>query len=191
MTFSDSLFQILIAGGGAAVVSAAIILGLWKLSTNALLEKFKHSQVEELERLKDDLTRSSARASRYEGAQFGAYQEIWDTLCDLRLAADRLWDRATPRNVKEFGRHFEAVRRIVYGSEVLIEDPHLATLRTLIDDFREFYDGKGGVLELRRQQPPDEAAIDSLIARNGQVRQRFAATLENLSASLKAQMRGQ
>src|SRR6266566_7287471 len=116
MTISDQLFTILVAGGGATVVCAGIMAGLWKLSTDALLEKLKHSQSEALEQLKDSLALASARTTRYEGAQFGAYQEIWDTLCDLRVAADRLWERATQRNIDEFGRHFEAVRRLVYGS---------------------------------------------------------------------------
>lgn len=188
MTISENVYQILIAGGGAAIVCGGIIISLWKLSTAALLEKLKHSQTE-LERLKDELSRSALRASRYGGAQFGAYQEIWDTLCDLRLAADRLWDRATPRNVEEFGRHFQAVRRVVYGREVLIEEPHLATLRRLVDAFREFYDGKEGLLELRRQVPPNQEAIVRLIDRNGQVRKSFAATLEALSTNLRAHLR--
>src|SRR2546426_10785487 len=138
MNISDQLFQIIIAGGGAAVICGGIMTGLSKLTTDALLERFKLSQSQTLEQFKDALARSAARTARYEGAQFGAYQDIWDTLCDLRLAADRLWDRATQRNIDEFGRHFEAVRRLVYGGEILIENPHLATLRQLIADFREF-----------------------------------------------------
>lgn len=189
MTVGDNLYQIIIAGGGAAIVCGAIIISLWKLSTSALLEKLKHSQTQALEQLKDELSRSALRASRYEGAQFGAYQEIWDTLCDLRVAADRLWDRATPRNVEEFGRHFQAVRRVVYGGEILIEEPHLTALRRLVDDFREFYDGKEGLLELRKQVPPNQEAIARLIDRNGQVRERFAATLEALSSVMRAHLR--
>ncbi|MGH7886414.1 MAG: hypothetical protein ACREPG_00990 [Candidatus Binatia bacterium] len=188
---SENLYQILLAGGGAFVVCAAIFAALWKLSMDAILEKFKSSQAEAMERLKNDLAQSTARVNRYEDARFGAYQEIWDALSDLRLSADRLWERATQRNVDEFGRHFEAVRRMLYGREVLIPEPHLGTLRGLIYQFRDFYDGKQGLLSIRRTRPHDEEAVATLIACNGRVRIGFNDTLGQLAGTIRNQQAGQ
>ena len=191
MNINDSLIQILIAAGGASVVCGIIFASLWKMIMNALFEKFKHSQVEALEHLKNDLAQSTLRTSRYEGAQFGAYQEAWDLLIDLQLAADRLWDRATQRNVEEFGRHFEAIRKAVYGGKVYFDEPHQAALEGLVDEFREFYDGKQGLLALRRQHTPDNSAIAALIARNGKVRQRYSKVIDEVAVSYRDKMRGQ
>ncbi len=190
MNINDSLVQILVAGGGATVVCGLILGSLWKISMNALLEKFKHSQVEALEHLKNDLAQSALRTSRYEGAQFGAYQETWDLLVDLQLAAERLWGSATQRNVEEFGRHFEAVRKAVYGSKVLFDETHQAALENLVDEFRDFYDGKQGLLELRRRNTPDDAAIAALIARNGEVLRHFSKVIDEVAVSYKNKMRG-
>ncbi len=124
--------DILIATGGASVVVGLIIASLWKFGTNVLLERFKRSQADALEHLKDDLVQSAQRTSRYEGVQFGVYQETWELLIDLQMAADRLWQRATERNVEEFGRHFEAIRKAVYGSKVFFEESHQAALADLL-----------------------------------------------------------
>lgn len=188
---SDNLYQILLAGGGVFIVCSVIFATLWKLSMDALLEKFKNSQAEAMERLKNDLAQSTARVNRYEGARFGAFQEIWDSLSDLRLSADRLWEHATQRNVDEFGRHFEAVRRMLYGREVLLPEPHLSKLRTLIDQFREFYDGKQGLLDIRRTRPNDAAAVATLIARNGRVRIGFTESLDLLAGTIRSQIASQ
>jgi hypothetical protein len=188
---SENLYQILAAGGGAILVCAGIFAALWKLSLDAALERFKRTQAEALEHLKNDLAQSAARVNRYEEARFGAYQEIWDVLSDLRLAADRLWDRATHRNVNEFGRHFEAVRRMLYGREVLLPEPHLTTLKRVIDQFRDFYDGKQGLLEVRATLPVDEQAVARLIERNGQVRMGFHETLERLANTIRNQQERQ
>ena len=158
---------------------------------DALLEKFKSSQAQAMERLKNDLAQSTARMNRYEDAQFGAYQEIWDALSDLRLSADRLWERATRRNVDEFGRHFEAVRRMLYGREVLLPKPYLGTLQGLIDQFRDFYDGKQGLLDIRRTRPNDEEAVATLIASNRLIRVGFNETLGQLAGTIRNQLADQ
>jgi hypothetical protein len=190
LSMTDSLFTILVAGGGAAVVCGGILLGLWKLTTDSLLERFRQSQAEELERLKTELGLGAARASRLETAQFGAFQEIWDTLADLRIAANRLWQDASRRNIDGFGHRLEQARRIIYGSQLVIDGGDLRRLRGIIHELEYFYQGKEGLLELRQAPTLDNAAVAERIEQNGQLRARFLDAVEELRVSLHAQMRG-
>src|SRR3989304_1221225 len=113
MQLQDTLYEMLLTAGGTAVVCGALVASLWRVFTSSLLEKFKSSQAQQLEEFKSAQARpreqfrsevqlNAARVARYDTHQFGVYQEVWDKLADLRVAADRLWDRASDRNIQEF-----------------------------------------------------------------------------------------
>ena len=74
------------------------------------------SQAKEIERLKNrsEALKLLAQAALMWCSIPVAFQEIWETFADLRVAADRLWGRATERNVEEFGRRLEGVKRVIY-----------------------------------------------------------------------------
>jgi hypothetical protein len=186
---TDNLFAILMGAGGAAIVSAAVFAALWKLMMNATLERFKRSQSEALEKFKANLQADAAKASRFENAQFGAFQEIWETLADLRVSADRLWDRATKRNVEGFGRRLEEARGVVYGNQLVIDTVHLHQLREAISDFEEFYRGKQGLLELRARNPADLRVIEGRIAENRRLRDHYSSLLDDLRGAIRRQIR--
>ena len=98
-----SISETIVAAGGSTVIVLGIVGGLWRLAEKSLVEKVKHGFAEDLELLKTELARSGTRTDRYEAAQFGVYQELWDSLADLSIAADRLWEAATERNLDDFG----------------------------------------------------------------------------------------
>ncbi|MDB4877626.1 MAG: hypothetical protein JWM41_4072 [Gemmatimonadetes bacterium] len=186
---SDNVFAILIAAGGATAVCAAVFAALWKLTIDATIERFKRSQSEALEEFKSDLEASAARASRFEEAQFGAFQEIWEALADLRVAADRLWDRATRQRVDEFGRRLEAAQTALYGNQLVIDTRHLLGLRDAIGDFEQFYRGKEGLLELRATNPANLAAIEARIEENGRLREHYSTILDDLRGAIRRDIR--
>ena len=186
---SDTLFGILIGAGGSTVVCAAIFASLWKLTMEAALERFKRAQAETLEQFKAELQTEAGRISRFEDAQFGALQEIWETLADLQVGADRLWERATKRNVEEFGRRLEAARTAVYGNQLVVDTRHLQRLRDAIDDFERFYQGKQGLLEMRRQDPADLTALESRITENKRLRDHYSKILQELRGAIRRDIR--
>lgn len=186
---SNFISQVLLAGGGAAVICGAILVTLWKLGIDSLLERLKQSQAESLERLKAELELGAARAGRFETAQFGAFQEIWDRLADLRIASNRLWQNASHRNIEDFGLRLEEARRTVYGSQLVIDGDDLRRLRTILHELESFYEGKEGLLQLRQTTPRDRAAIEHRIQENGHLRARFLDAVEDLRSSLQSQMR--
>lgn len=184
-----ALESFLLAAGGAATAVVLVGGALWKFGSAAVLGRFKAMQDEQLERLKAELAQSATRTVRFENQQFGKYQEVWDMLADLRLAGDRLWDRATSRNVQAFGRAFDDVRKHVYGSQPLLEGRHLTRLQALIDQFRDFYSGKEGLVDLRNSGAPEEAIL-ARIQENGQIRSEYEAVLSEIAADFRDQMRG-
>jgi len=103
---------------------------------------------------------------------------IGNTLSDLRWPLTVLGERHFS-NVAEFGRHLEAVQRLVHGREPLLGERRLITLRHMIQHFRDFYDGKEVLLRLREHGSGAEASVAELIARNGQIRTQYSATLNN------------
>jgi hypothetical protein len=187
---SDTLYAVLMAAGGATVVCCAVFASLWKLGMDSLLERFKRSQAEELERLKAYLGVDMARASRFETAQFGAFQEIWNTLADLRIAANRLWEHSSQENLDEFGHHLETARRVIYSTQLVIDRSILNDLRGTIHAFEDFYGGKEGLVQLRQRHQHDIKAIARRIDQNAHLRSRFIEAVDALRASLHEQMRG-
>lgn len=179
----DSIYQLISSAGGWPALVVAIIVGLAALARSGVLERFKGSQAENLARLEAKLEREdTVRADQSE-----AYKEVWETLAGLRMAADALWANASGQNLVEFGERFREVRRLVYGREVLIEAPHLAELQRLIDQFREFYDGKEGLVELRRGgASPDE--VRNRIDQNGKLREEYATALDGVAADFRKRL---
>ena len=130
-----SIKDIIVAAGGSTVVVLAIVVALWKLTEKSIVERVKHGFAEDLEVFKNQLARSGARHDRYEAAQFGIYQELWDSLADLSIAADRLWEGATQRNLTEFGRRLENAEESVFHHRLLLEVNHREELEDLLDRF--------------------------------------------------------
>jgi hypothetical protein len=177
------------AAGGSAVVSGALFATLWKFGLDSVLERFKKSQAEELERLKAYIGLDVARATRFETAQFGAYQEIWTSLAELRIAANRLWEHASQENLDDFGKYLGNARLVIYNTQLVIERSVVNDLRSAIHAFEDFYGGKEGLISLRQHGKKDSAAVAARIDENAHLRTHFGEIVEELRASLTRQMR--
>ena len=187
----DSIVQIILAAGGSTVVVLAVIAAVWKLTEKSIIEKIKHGFAEDLEILKSELMRSGERTNRYESAQFGKYQELWDSLGYLSDAAERLWQAATPQNLDEFDRQLQNAHRMVFNNRILLDENHLEDLDDALERFHEFYEGKQGLMELLRTEPNDSDLIKQGISRNEQIKNEFSDLVEAIGNSFRRNLRGE
>jgi hypothetical protein len=181
--------DIMVAAGGSTVIVVSIVVAIWKLTEKSIVERVKHGFAEEMEVLKNQLARSGVRIDRYEAAQFGIYQELWDSLADLKIAADRLWEAATQRNLDEFGRRLENAENSVLRHQLLLELNHREELGHLLKRFHEFYDGKEGLIIMRRAEPHDQQLVQKVIVRSERIKNEFSGLVDSIGTSFQNQMR--
>lgn len=138
--------------GGAALIIFGLSSWLGKVWANRILEA-------------DKLRYQSALAvvNRYSETQFHLYNDLWSSLCDLRIAGDNLWEHADSINARRFAQQLQRTRDMVQKRSLLIEDAHYETLKRLMEEFGDFDLGKARLLELRRREFPLHDVPDGII----------------------------
>jgi hypothetical protein len=185
-------------------VGGAIILGfLGYLFRSWISERLKHSikheyavKLEELSRkLELEVEKARLQFSRYSEHQFTIYNELWSSLCDLKLAADDLWDAATYERLSKLSEQLAHAYDKLEKSALLIEPEHYGHIKILLDAFAEFKFGKRNLLEIRQlaanQSGVTETNISEVIDFNKGVRAKLLKALPKISDSLRRQIRGE
>jgi Glu-tRNA(Gln) amidotransferase subunit E-like FAD-binding protein len=169
-------------GGGAA-----IIFGL-----SSWLGKVWASKILEADKLKYQSAFEVVK--RYSETQFHLYNDLWSSLCDLRIAGDKLWEEANAINARRFAQQLQKTRNMVQRSSLLIEDEHYEALKTLLEEFGDFDLGKARLLELRSNQFPlndvPDNDVQRVIEENRLKKEAYSQLLDKLEHSLKRQLRG-
>lgn len=157
------------------------------------LETLKSGFERELEHYRSELNRVSARFERYDARQFETYGQIWAALYELKLAADALWEKASPGNLARFGHQFQDTSSITGKLSLYIEDEHYRKLRELLLRFGDFEVGKQRLYELKnprnRAREAELADIGKLISLNGQFKMEYDALIERIQQDFRAQLR--
>ncbi len=168
--------------GGGAFIIIALSSWLGKVWANRILEadKLKYQSALEV-------------VNRYSETQFHLYNELWSSLCDLRIAGDSLWEEANAVNARRFAQQLQKTRDMVQKRSLLIEDEHYESLKRLMQEFGDFDLGKARLLELRRNQFPlqdvPDHMIQNVIDQNRLMKDAYSQLLVELERSLKQQLR--
>jgi len=110
-------------------------------------EKAQHEQ--ELERLKTQLELTKTMVARYSEQQFIVYNQLWSSLYDLRVAGDKLWERANEANLRNFARQLKTTTTSVEKGGLFIEDEHYRQLHRILEIFSNYETGKKRLIEIR------------------------------------------
>jgi Glu-tRNA(Gln) amidotransferase subunit E-like FAD-binding protein len=168
--------------GGGAVILLALSSWFGKVWANRILEADKLKYQHALEAV-----------NRYSETQFHLYNDLWSSLCDLRIAGDQLWEEANSINAGRFARQLQKTRDMVQKRSLLIEDLHYEALKSLMQEFDDFNLGKARLLELRRNQFPiqdlSDHDVQRVIHQNSLKKEAYSQLLTELEASLKRQLR--
>jgi hypothetical protein len=131
--------------------------------------------------------------SRYHEFQFNLYRALWDSLYDLKLAADDLWEMADAQNLRKFAEQLQKTEDTINRNILLIEEGHLQELKRVISAFWEFRIGKEKLIGLWRKREHygniDEWMIRQMIKDNMRIREQYNCLIEEVSRSLRRQLR--
>lgn len=122
------------------------------------------------------------------------YTRLWHSLCDLKDAADVLWERAIDDNLQRFSEQLEKTSKEIEKSFLFIEDAHYRELSRLMEEFNDYEFGKDSLIRLyemrqssRRQVQQFE--IENLIDDNRERKKRFENLIRVVGVNLRSQLR--
>ncbi len=187
-----NIFKILIAVFGSVGGAGIIIIGLssWlgKIWANRILEKEKKEHQKDIEKYKSQLEELRTNSLRYLGKQFDLYTQLWRSLCDLESIADVLWEKVKGENLEQFVSNLKKTKKEVKESRLFIEDSHYKRLLELFNKFENYQIGKTKLLNI--QLPVKKREISFLVLKNSKNRDDYKKLMEEVSESLKKQLRG-
>jgi hypothetical protein len=204
MTWDDAFkiaSSILVSiGGGAAITSLLGKIWVEKILSsdrdkyNRQLEKLKSDLSSDIEKLKNQLALKLDISKRFSEKQFYLYNDLWSSLCDLRIAGNNLWESATKAKLKKFAEQLKKTEDQILRSSLLIENNHYQRLRDLIDRFGQFQFGKTRLMDLQNdsiyQSNLNEDEIKSTIEQNRTVKEDYLHLLSEIETYFKDQIRG-
>lgn len=178
--FTSAIFA---SVGGAAAIIFGLSSWLGKVWAGRILEADKVKYQSEFEVIK-----------RYSEKQFHLYSDLWSSLCDLRIAAEELWDRASLANARKLAEQLKKTEEQVTRSSLLIEDRHYESLKKLMKEFGKFRIGKVYLIDLRSRRSNvdgiNDADIESAIQSNRVIKEQYSSLLAEIESSFKTQMKG-
>jgi len=196
-------------GGGSVVVLGFFsflgaifsdrFLEAYKGKNQRDLEKLRSETMSKLESLKTELSFNLEVSKRFSEKQFYLYNELWSSLCDLKIAANNLWEMASRANLQKFSRQLRKTEDQILRSSLLIDDTHYVTLTKLLKEFSDFKFGKTELRDLRVTRA-DKGNTDDpyltteeikrVIDGNGTTKDQYLRLLRQIEIYFKNQIRG-
>lgn len=180
-----------VSGAGAIFWKFSSYLG--KLWASRYLEKIKSEYQKELESYRAELDLIKSNILRYSDKQFKLYSKLWESLCELKFSAVRLWQEANEKNLRDFSEKLQLALENVEKSYLFIEEKSYQTLRDLLKEFGEYRIGKKKVIELRskyNRSVVSRSEVRRLVENNSHTKQKFLQIMEELGKDLKRQLKG-
>ena len=189
------IFSALAAVGGAGAIILALSSWLGNILANRLIESLRKEYRKEIENYRSQLEILRTTTLRYSGEQFNLYNKLWHSLCNLKSAADLLWEEAIDSNLRSFSEQLRKSLDEVEKSYLFIEGGHYKELSELLNEFKNYEIGKKKLVQLymrgssgQQQVDPDE--IWQLVEHNRKRKQRYEQLVTEIGDNLKKQLRG-
>ncbi len=166
----------------------------WSLLGKYLLQKDQQIFAEKLESTRAQLEGIKSTLRQYTEGQFDEYRELWAALCDLKVAADDLWNVATPAKADDFLEKLSETRLSLEKSSLLVEQEHYQRLTDLLMQFNEFWHGKQALIELRLLEEEDQRVLQDrrrqIVADNRFLVDEYSQTLDELRGYFQSHLKG-
>lgn len=192
----NDLFQIIsaviLSVGGAAAIIWAVSSFLGKLWANKYLESIKTENQKQLDYYKNQLEISREAISRYYSSQFSLYNHIYQTLYDLKVCADQLWEEANVTNLTNFYNKLNITKDIVQKNSLIIEEEHFIQLNNLFKEFNNFEINKRKIVKIIKDEKMifDETSeiLNRIIADNKEIKEKYDKLLNSIRLNFRRQM---
>lgn len=189
----QNIAGVIVSVGGAGAIIWALSSYLGKMWAEKHLESIKKEFQKEIEAYKSQLDILKETSLRYSGQQFELYNRLWNSLYDLKLTADTLWDEANEPNLRKFSQQLKKTIDEVEKSYLFIEESHYQALIGLLEQFSKYQFGKTEVIQYskrRREESLSQELFNQLINNNRERKQKYGGLINEIRIDLKRQIRG-
>lgn len=191
----DDVFKLITAMIASIGGGAALILGLSKyfggIFAKRFEQKFRADFQNEINAYQAKLDILKQTTLRYSDKQFELYTNLWNSLHDLKISADNLWDSASTKNLREFVKQLKKTKGEIEKASLFVEDEHYSELSETIKFFSEFQIGKERLIDLRQNSNLEGHLIEQqMIAGNQRVKNRYDELILLIKADLRKQLKG-
>jgi hypothetical protein len=153
----EILTIVLASAGGAAVVVGGMGAWLGRVWADRIVESQRANYARDLEIVKSELDRSRSLELRNSAALFARCENLWSHLADLKDAGDRLWERASRENIRQFFDALVQARTAAARGRLILPEELYRHLQLAFRAFEEFRFGKLQLIELRSEEAFDRA----------------------------------
>lgn len=134
--------EIFISTFFASIGASGLLLLLLRILGNSWVKKIDH-------RLTTELTKVRTKLNRYADRQFDAYNELWISICELKVLAENLWESASRKKILEFNKYLNKTKTALERSSIYIEDQHYQSLSNIMLELDRFLYGKENLIDIR------------------------------------------
>ncbi len=138
--------------------------------------------------------------NRFNAKQFELYNELWNSLVDLKFSANELWESANKTKLQDFSKKVYNAKVTIEKTSLLIDNNHYDELLRIIQQFDNFKFGKGeliGLKSLRRKTKNEmngiqlyDQSIEEIINQNRQIKYNYDALLDKIKIKFVEKIRG-
>jgi len=142
-----------------------------------------------------EVEKAKLKMSFYSEKQFNLYNELWENLCELKVAMNELWAVINQENLIKFQEQLLKTDDLLEKRAILIEPHHYQKLRNILSEFGNYQLGKKSLYDLREEQGEirnfNTLEIQTLIERNSLHRNALLNYLPKMLYCLRKQICGQ
>ncbi|MCK5021280.1 MAG: hypothetical protein KAS32_29990 [Candidatus Peribacteraceae bacterium] len=126
------------------------------------------------------------------------YLELWKSLNELKVSADKLWIRIGLDEFKEFTDQLVETEKAIDDYSILLDKHHHQRLVEVIGTFKNYYVGKKKLLDFTRGLPisPTESqfteistTLDRIAKENLEQKNLYVALLKEIDADFRGKIR--
>ena len=172
-------------------VTAGIIVKLYgKYLIDSDLQKRSYKYESDLVKIKLEYESISTRISRFSESQFKVYENLWNSLMDLKISGEKLWNELDIENLSKFSDQLEETFEKIDKASILIEDQHYLELRGLMTKFANFSSGKMALFKMRfseqnKQKITSEMMQDAQALVNELIKDSYEEILSEMRVSFR------
>lgn len=129
---------------------------------------------------------------------------VWDSLQDLRLVGDDLWNSADERNLRAFAEQLRKTKNIIRKAELFLEADERRELFSALSEFERYSGGKlinlratssireflPGSMNAGSSEENVNKAIEEQIKRNGWMKSQYEKVLDKVRVSYRNRLAG-
>lgn len=209
---SEFILRVLSTSAATAILLSIAVFVFKTVISEKIKRAVKHEYDAKIKKLDDDLRRKTEielsklnnrlsmelelakiKFGPYSESQFGIYNELWKSLCNLKYSMLELWDEASKSNLNSFSKQLFDTNMKLENSALVIEENHYIELMKILNEFANYELGKKILIEYRKQRvpSPERHQIQKMINENSRIKNSLLEILQIIRSSLRRQISGQ